>query len=188
MTPMIEKLQNNPDPDAIDRYLAHIAASVRRQARPQGDTRKRRRRRSMWSMSLNLTPMIDLVFLLLFFFLVVSRFGQREGMLPALLPGRATTGVNLAEIPRTPIRVRLVIDPAHPDTCTATIDRFREEGVPLSGLAAAMRRIREMNVGFDDQTPVHLLAGEEVVWDHVVNAYNAAIAAEYKKIFFAALP
>jgi hypothetical protein len=32
---------------------------------------------------------------------------------------------------------------------------------------------------------VHLLADDDIPWEHVVNAYNAALAAEYEKIFFA---
>ena len=30
------------------------------------------------------------------------------------------------------------------------------------------------------------MAGDNVRWDHVVNAYNAALAARYEKVYFAA--
>jgi len=143
-------------------------------------------------MSLNLTPMIDVVFLLLFFFLVVTRFGAGEGVLPAQIPTRSTPVT--AEVPRAPLRVRLVMEP--PDgrvegglnACRVTIDRFNETPIDMSALAAALRKIREMNVGFDEQAPVHLIAGDEIAWDHVVNAYNAALAAEFYKIYFAGSP
>ena len=144
------------------------------------------RRRSVWMMSLNLTPMIDVVFLLLFFFLAVSRFRALEGMLPAQLPTQkvATT----VEIPRIPIRIRLLADPKAPMVCHATIDRFEEAPIRLDALATALRDIRENAPGFDRDTPVQLWAGDEVVWDHIVNAYNATMAAKYKNILFAGSP
>jgi len=142
-----------------------------------------KRRRSAWGMSLNLTPMIDVVFLLLFFFLTVSRFRATEGMLPARLPGQPA-GVS-TEIPRTPIRIRFLADPTSPGTSRVTIDRFRESPLPISALAAALTEVRENQPGFGTDTPVWLLAGDDVSWDDVVNVYNAALTAHYEKIFFA---
>lgn len=145
----------------------------------------RGRRRGGWVMSLNLTPMIDTVFNLLFFFMIVSRFGAIEGLLPAPLPARTGAAqVAVAEIPRTPLRVRLqATSGASP--CRVTIDRFGENGVELRGLAAALEQIRTSAPGFDADAPVYLLAGDDVAWDHVVNAYNAALTAQYRKVFFA---
>jgi biopolymer transport protein ExbD len=137
------------------------------------------------SLALNLTPMIDIVFNLLFFFLVCSRFGTLEGMLPAELPGHgAATQI---EVPRTPIRIRLVAEEASPGTCRITIDRFHESPLPISALRPALEKIQQ-EPGFDSETPVHLLATDDVAWDHVVNAYNAALAARYERIFFAGGP
>ena len=53
-------------------------------------------------------------------------------------------------------------------------------------LSAALKEIRDADVGFSTDTPVHLLAGDDVAWDHVVNAYNGTLAAGYEKIFFVA--
>jgi len=133
--------------------------------------------------SLNLTPMIDVVFLLLFFFLVVSRFRMTEGMLPAQLPA-GTTAVS-TDVPRTPIRIRLLADPKTPMTCHVSIDRFHEAPMEFATLAGTLRHIRDNTPGFDSDTPVYLLAGDDVIWDHVVNAYNAAMTAQYEKILFA---
>jgi biopolymer transport protein ExbD len=177
-------IQGEVDPAAVQRYLEHIAQWARSgQNKAAFSKRRRRARRKVWTMSLNLTPMIDLVFLLLFFFLTVSRFAAREGTLPAQIPARAVAVS--AEVPRTPIRVRLEAEPGNPQACRATIERFNESSMAMSELAGALRKIREMNVGFDGQTPVHLKAGDEIAWDHVVNAYNAAFAAEFTKIYFA---
>jgi biopolymer transport protein ExbD len=137
-------------------------------------------------MSLNLTPMIDIVFLLLCYFLMMSQFRTPEGVLGARLP--ATRGGVLAEIPRTPIRVRFQPDAGVPARCTVTIDQFTASPLEIHLLAGKLRQIREGAPGFDADTPVHLLADDDVAWDHVVNAYNAALAAEYMKIFFAGSP
>jgi len=146
--------------------------------------RRRGRRGGSLTLSLNLTPMIDVVFLLIFFFLTVSRFGASEGMLPARLPARGA--VPAAEVPRTPIYVRLVA-PAQPGgLARVTIDRFQVTPIPLAALLAKLASIRDEVPGFDGNTPVILVAGDEVPWDDVVNAYNAAIAAEYRKVLFAA--
>ncbi len=152
---------------------------------------RRRRRRVPYVISLNLTAMIDTIFNLLFLFIIISRFGASEGMLPAKLPARvaqAAARAPAAEIPRAPIRIRLTADASDPAKCGVTIDRFQESSLNLKDLPSKLRAIRDAGIGFDRQTPVHLLARDDVVWDHVVNAYNAAMAAEFEKVYFAGSP
>ena len=121
--------------------------------------------------------------MLLFFFLVVSRFRALEGMLPAQLP--AQTVAVTADIPRTPLRIRFLYNSSSPDQCLVTLDRFNETPLPVGILSEALTKIRDEPNGFDCHTPVHLLADDQVPWDHVVNAYNAALMAGYEKILFA---
>lgn len=148
---------------------------------------RRRRRPSSWVMSLNLTPMIDTVFNLLFLFMAISRFGAIEGLLRSDLPSRAHAGAGVvaASVPRMPIRIRLWVDPVAEQGCRVTIDKLAETGVSVSSLVGQLRRIRQELPGYDEDTPVYLLAGDDVPWDHVVNAYNAAMVAEFKRILFA---
>lgn len=188
MTRLPHNTHGQADPAAVQRYLDQVARWARSgQAPKRGFSQRRRQaRRKSWTMSLNLTPMIDMVFLLLFFFLVVSRFGAREGLLPTQIPARSAAVA--AEVPRTPLRVRLTAEAGNPLACRATIDRFNEAPIPMSELAGALRRIRDLDVGFDSDVPVHLVAGDDIAWDHVVNAYNAAYAAEFKRIYFAGSP
>lgn len=151
---------------------------------------RRRNRKIPYVITLNLTAMIDTIFNLLFLFIIISRFGALEGMLPAKLPARVVqaSATPAGEVPRVPIRIRLTPDPTDAAGCRATIDRFNEAPLALSALPAALRSIRDAGIGFDRQTPVHLLARDDVAWDHVVNAYNAAMAAEFEKIYFAGSP
>ena len=164
------------------------AMPLRRPRAPKSLLRARKRgQRAAWSMSLNLTPMIDTVFNLLFFFMMVSRFGAVEGLLAARLPARveAKAGVVATEVPRTPLRVKLVADAARGGPSRVAVEGFQDAPVAIGRLAAALQRIRESEPGFDANTPVYLMAPDGVSWDDVVNAYNAAVAARYEKIFFA---
>lgn len=182
--------QDTPNSEAVAATAAAVAGSAgkaRGSARGRGRrfSGRRRGRRGLPRIALNLTPMIDMVFLLLFFFLAVSRFGPQEGMLPTQLPIR--TGAAAADIPQTPIRVRFMADPADPEQCLVSVDRFNETPLAIRSLAENLEKIKQVP-GFHVRTPIHLLAGEEVRWDHVVNAYNAAMAAGYEKVFFADAP
>ncbi len=167
---------------------AGLSARLRRRgASVRGNVRARSRAGAV--LSLNLTPMIDTVFNLLFFFMIISRFGPVEGMLPAPLPAREGTAPSTTlEIPRTPLRVQLAADAQRPESCQATIAPLSESPVAVTELAAELTRIRQGSPGFDEDTPVYLAAGDSVMWNHVVNAYNAALAAGYRKIFFAGPP
>ncbi len=151
---------------------------------------RRRNRKIPYVISLNLTAMIDTIFNLLFLFIVISRFGAQEGMLPAKLPARVTQAAvaPALAVPRMPLRIRLTPDLSGPAGCRITIDRFYENGVALKELPDALRAIRNGGNGFDGNTPVHLLARDDVSWDYVVNAYNAAMTAEFSKIYFAGSP
>jgi len=145
--------------------------------------RIRRKKRSLSTViTLNLTPMIDVVFLLLFFFMVASRFQAFEGMLPARLPAQSAVATH--QVPRSPIRIRFLYDEATPGQCLTTIDRLNESPFAVGRLTSELKKIHERIPGFDQDTPVHLLADDNVPWDHVVNAYNAAMAADFEKIFF----
>jgi biopolymer transport protein ExbD len=150
-------------------------------------SRRRQANRGVLAMSLNLTPMIDLVFLLLFFFMSTSRFGSLEGMLPAQLPTVQAAAPSI-EIPLTPIRVRIAdntgIDGSEESKPVITIDRLHESPVAPAELVNTLRHIRENEPGFDHNTPVHLIANDQTAWDFVVNAYNAAMAAEFDRIYF----
>lgn len=173
----------DPQPNDREPMAENSSARVREGVARRRTRRSRHRRRSTWAISLNLTPMIDIVFLLLFFFLVQSRFRAAEGMLPARLPAPAVASV---EVPRTPIRVRFLPAADAPDTCHVTIEGFQTSPIPIEDLASALRNIQDPARGFDATTPVHLLAGDEIAWDHVVNAYNAALAARFERVYFAA--
>lgn len=148
-------------------------------------SKRLRRHRGAWTMPMNLTPMIDVVILLLAFFIMVSRFTRPEGTLAAELPAPRQGAAAGDQVPREPIRVVVRQEVGEAGGCFATIERLHPEPIPIAALAAALTRICQTTPGYDLETPVLLQAGDDVIWDHVVNAYNAATLAQFKHILFA---
>ncbi len=146
-------------------------AMVRRRRRPAAGAR----------LTLNLVPMIDIVFLLLIFFLVGTRFITAEGVLPGRLPRQDAQ--QTLPVPVPPIQINLIS--TNGDAPEITIAGRTARPADFEQLAAMLAQIQR-EPGYDEQTPVVLQSDEELAWDHVVNAYNAAVRARYKNIIFGA--
>lgn len=150
---------------------------------PEGLLRRVRRQREAPSSSvtLNFAPMIDVTFLLLIFFLVTTTFERAEGLFASDLP--RDTGVPAVALPISPIVVRLTqTGPDHADVRIG-IDHFAEAPNDFDALPGFLRQIQGQP-GFDAQTPVVIIAGNDVRWDHVVSCWNAALRAGCKRIAF----
>jgi len=143
--------------------------------------RKRRRPAAGPRLTLNLVPMIDIVFLLLIFFLVGTRFITAEGVLPGRLPRHDAE--RTLPVPVPPIQINLASTDGGAPQISIAGRAVRPAN--FEQLAAVLGQIQR-EPGYDDQTPVVLQADEKLAWDHVVNAYNAAVRAQYKNIVFGA--
>ena len=115
---------------------------------------------------LSLTPLIDIVFLLLIFFLVATRFAEEERELDVLLPD-ASEAKALTDKPR-----ELFIN----------IDRegryfVSSKIVSLEELDAILHQTRVDNPG---RASVVIRADRRVVWNYVVVAINACNKAEIR--------
>ena len=143
--------------------------------------RRRRRPTTGARLTLNLVPMIDIVFLLLIFFLVGTRFITAEGVLPGRLPRQDAQ--QTLPVPVPPIQINLASTDG--DAPEITIAGRTARPADFEQLASMLAQIQS-EPGYDDQTPVVLQADETLAWDHVVNAYNAAVRAKYKNIIFGA--
>ena len=133
-----------------------------------------------------LAPMIDLSFLLLIFFMTTTRFAPSEGLLTSGMPkyGGGVAGGPTAPLPLSPIIVRLSVSGPDDADYVIRVDRFENPPTRLAGLPEFLRGIQQQP-GFDADTPVVIVADDDVRWDHVVNCWNAAIRAGYEKIAFA---
>ena len=128
-----------------------------------------------------LTPMIDVTFQLLLFFLLTFTFRQAEGQIPGSLP--QTAGVAAGQVVDLPtIKIRLIPTGEFKDKCIFEMSGLSARiGTPKELYERLMARRQD---GTAD-APVVIRARGDVRWEHVVEAFNAAVHAEYKNIGFA---
>ena len=149
------------------------------------ERRARRRRLGGEALSLNLVSMIDIVFLLLIFFMLQMRFHRPEGLLPNKLP-KSQGLVAGAEVPMSPLWVlvrQLGDGPTDYEVSIAQMPPPLPQN--FNDLFDRLRQVQATE-GYSAETPVVIVPQGEVKWDHVINAYNAAVRARYKSIHFAA--
>ena len=136
-------------------------------------------------MQMRMVPLIDVVFLLLIFFLLGANFRSREGFLPT-------------ELPRQIVRAELVeLEPLHiylhssPDgTCQIDIDS--EVAVVIEPTARGgdfsllSDKLLEVLAGQGRHLsdPVKLVPNSRTKWDHVVKAYDALWQINLRHIIF----
>ncbi len=144
--------------------------------------RRRRAPREFTALTLNLAPMIDVVFLLLIFFISTTTFKRAEGLLPAQLPRQSGLGTAV-ELPLAPIVVHLTQSGLGPADYEVRIEGFVDRPTTFNELTAFLTELQQ-HPGFDNETPVVIESGWKVQWDHVVGCWNAAIRAGCKRVSF----
>ncbi len=115
---------------------------------------------------LSMTPLIDIVFLLLIFFLVATRFSEEERELDVLLPD-ASEARPLTSKPR-----ELFINIDHQGHYFVT-----GETVTVEGLHPILEAAYVNNPG---RASVVIRADRRVAWDYVVAAMNACNKAKIR--------
>jgi hypothetical protein len=148
----------------------------------------RRRDRSAPSIGLNLTSMIDVVFLLLVYFLVATDFKQSEEIYRLDLPERRE-GVALDpfELDDEPLRILVRASGVAGDDYRLRIEGARGEVGDFESLYEflAGRRIDGMGGGlFAEDHPVLVVPSPDTSWAFAVGAFNAAVRAGYINITF----
>ena len=143
--------------------------------------RGRRGTRNSATIAINLAPMIDVTFLLLIFFLVTTTFERAEGLLSSEMPGEG--GAAAVALPLSPIVVRVSQVGTGFDDIIIRIDKLAKAPSDVDGPVRYLRELQELP-GFDKETPVVIVAGNDVRWDHVVNVWNAALRAGCTRIAF----
>jgi biopolymer transport protein ExbD len=144
---------------------------------------KRRRRRRRLGTTVNIAPMIDVSFLLLIFFLVTTTFERAEGILSSNMPKEQGDQASIA-LPISPIVVRIQKTGTKHDDFSIRIDRFNEVPQSFDALPEFLRGLFT-TPGFDEETPIVIVASDNVPWDHVVACWNAVVRAGSTKIAFA---
>ena len=140
-------------------------------------TRKAHRRVPVPGMSL--AAMVDVVFLLLLFFICTNDWGRPEGALPADLPTGAGQGLPLPDERRDLPVIRIQITGAGDDV------QIRCEERPISGfdgLAQTLSRLAAADKG----VPVVIDAAGAVSFRWVIRALNASLKAGLENVAFTA--
>ncbi len=154
---MAESQRKPPPPDQT---VHHESARGKRRGKGRAD------------MSGNMTPMIDVTFLLLIFFVVATNFAKQEGTLASKLPDLSPAG-NPPQIPP----LELVV--SEPSEGVVEV-RMNNTPVRISELYNELERIKGSYP--TGETTVVLKPNRDVGWEHVLATYNATLRAGYRKI------
>ena len=152
--------------------------------------RHRRCRNAQGKISPNLTSCIDVVFLLLIFFLTTANFAEGEGVITTQMPGVP----NCCGDPEPPsLPIRLIVSTYGTSGCRLQIEQHPIAPHTFSELSKLLRDMQyNSKVGrsgpFGVDTPVEIVVHQGIRWQHVVNAFNAAVAAGYQRVQFGQPP
>ena len=149
--------------------------------------RKKRGKGESVKMQPPMTPMVDVTFQLLLFFLITFQFRLAEGEIPGSLPQQGTGGVSTVKDIEMPIRINL-----RPSGADGVI--FEMEGVSttISNAGELYEKLlgRKTAVGATVdgpcELPIVIKSRGDVQWRWVAEAFNQSVRAKYKNIGFAA--
>lgn len=159
--------------------------SERRAAAAYAHGPRARRRRQQARIGLNLTAMIDVVFLLLIYFMAATEFKQGEEIYRLDLPRRGAPADPFV-LPRDPLRIVLA--------STGPVCRIRLPGPyaqpasfqALHGFLVENRRTAGTVGGlFEADHPIIIEPTGTTRWEHAMEAFNAAVRARYTNVTFA---
>jgi len=144
---------------------------------------RRRRRRRAVPLAVALTPMIDVVFLLLLYFLLAADLRDPEAMfrLDLVREAQETTEKDPFALPPRPITVDVRSTGPGRDEYTLRVEWERTESPrAFDELAAQLRAARG-----DFLTPGQIFivrAGAETRWEHALGALNAVSRAGFTRV------
>lgn len=128
--------------------------------------------------------MIDVVFLLLMYFMLSTDLGRPEAALAADLPRESTEPADPFALPEQPITVRVIS--RSPDTMAYTVraadPAFAGISSPDEFAAIALKQID--NVFAPDQAWI-VVPSEATIWEHALSVFNALRSAGYTRITLA---
>ncbi len=153
--------------------------------RGRGTGRGRRRRPpGLPSMRFNIASMIDVVFLLMIYFMLITEFRRPELAMAVDLPARLAPGAGAADpfaLPERPIEVEVVSFGPGPAEYALRIDHERlGEAGTFASLREAAEGLLGAELGSDQRFTVR--AGPDALWEHTLGAFNALRRAGYTRV------
>lgn len=139
--------------------------------------------------TVNLTPMIDVVFQLLLYFILTTNFALGEQVFRLDLPnrGQAADVADPFELKEEPLRVRVGSRSAE----SADIILEIEGPFPQPATVAQLEKfLKDSLIGgpqglFAEDHPIIILPRPSTRWAHVVDVFNAAVGAGYTTVHIA---
>jgi len=129
-----------------------------------------------------LTPMIDVTFQLLLFFLLTMQFHKAEGQLPADLP-KLGSAVAAAVTPLEPVWIYLHPSDEDPEQVRIDIRQYHLSMHTWDQLHTQLVDLRTQ-LG-SEEVPVIIEPGAGVSWGAALNAFNEVRRARFTDIAFA---
>lgn len=181
---------SNEPPDSPDLFgpdpLADLPAEDHRRSRT-----RRRLSRGGAQISLNLTAMIDVVFLLLIYFIAGTDFKLGEEVYRMDLPERGSSSAHVDpfELDDEPLRIRVATVGQRGESYRLRIDGpYRQPGT-FEDLGEFLRQRRigpyATNAMFEADHPIIIEPSRTTRWEHAMSAFNAVARARYTNITFA---
>ncbi len=143
----------------------------------------RRRPPSLPSMRFNIASMIDVVFLLMIYFMLITEFRRPELSLAVDLPARLAPGAaaDPFALPARPIGVDVVSTGDGAGAYALRIDHpALGEARTFGELTARAEALLGAELGPDQRFTVR--AGPETLWEHTLGAFNALRRAGYARV------
>ena len=141
--------------------------------------RRRKAKASSSVVAPDLTPMIDVTFQLLIYFLVTSAFIPDEGQIPGSLPSKS---VSQSESPLKPIELQVgpAVDGEMKRIARYTIKSSQKTTTDANDLFKLLASSHQKG----DDVPLIIQVQDMVRGEFVVEAFNQGTRAHYKKIGF----
>ncbi len=173
--PPDNRIDNPADDQADDEGVEHHLS----------ERQKREKKTSHPNMQPPLTPMIDVVFQLLLFFLLGCKFVQDEGQIKANLPD--VSGPPNPSLVKEPVKIQLMATGVHDEgvliEVSGATDKTLANASEVWDLLVALRNQLEGGQEESD-IPVIITPDERVQWKFVVDTFNHAVRAKYKNVGF----
>jgi biopolymer transport protein ExbD len=141
------------------------------------------------TIGLRIAPMIDMIFLLLIFFLVAARWKPKEDFLPLQLPvanAQLTTSVGRPE----PLAIQITAASGSEAGCQVQISSSHAIIIssqnPEQGLAFMMEATKQclLEQKRYASDPVEIICAPDVKWEYIAKIYNVLVGMGLKDITF----
>jgi len=150
--------------------------------------RKKKKAPNIRVAALNITSFLDMSFCLLTFLILSASLTPPEGVLSAKLPqGEGGSGPSTDKPPEKELRILLSSNSV--ESCRIMVEGLPEATPDFKSLTQQLERIQfnDRNPGgvYKPDNPIIIKPDNNAHWQHVVNAFNAAVAAKFSNVSFA---